>query len=70
MRTEPLTSYLKGVDALKRGDRQEAGRQLARSVGIDKPTPIMEQNLDRLLSGANPNEAIMVLVGSGMLKKE
>jgi len=70
VRTEPLTSYLKGVDALKRGDRQEAGRQLARSVGIDKPTPIMEQNLDRLLSGANPNEAIMVLVGSGMLKKE
>ncbi len=58
MSIEGVKSYIKGVKALDAGDRAEAERLLAESLGIPELTPYMKENLPELL---NSNDAAITL---------
>ena len=57
--TEPLKKYIAARDAMRDGDRDEAVQLLAESVGVEAPTPIMEDSAEALLDS---NDAALVLV--------
>lgn len=60
MDTTALEQYLRSRDALReRGDKTEALRLLAQSVGVANPTPFMEQNVAALV---DLNPAILTLI--------
>ena len=48
MNTEPLKQYLKGREALKEGNKEEALNLLASSLGFEKPTNIMQDSYTKL----------------------
>ena len=59
MNTEPLSLYLEAIEAYKKGDKDEAAKLIADSVGADAPTPFMKETIDQL---TKPNQAILALI--------
>lgn len=59
MNTEPLRNYIKGIEAYKAGNKENALNLIASSVGTDKPTGIMKASLDKLIDS---NDAILTLI--------
>jgi hypothetical protein len=59
MGLEEVKKYIAARDALRKGDRTEALRLLTESIGAEKPTPIMETCVERLLDS---NDAALTLV--------
>jgi len=56
---KPLKDYIKAIAANKDGNREEALQLLTASIGLDKPTRVMEENLDNMLDS---NDAILTLI--------
>ena len=48
MNTAPLEEYIKGVEAFKQGNKEEALALISSSLGADKPTEIMKSSLEEL----------------------
>lgn len=59
MRTEPIKDYIAAITAHKDGNTKEAMSLLARSIGAEKPTAYMHENIRSLL---NSNDAALTLV--------
>jgi hypothetical protein len=62
MSTEPLKKYIQSIEHFKNGNDAEASSLLAESVGIEKSTPYMQENLPKLVNASEPNDAILTLV--------
>ena len=56
---KPLKDYIKAIEANKAGNREEALKLLASSIGLEKPTTIMKDNLDNMLDS---NDAVLTLI--------
>lgn len=59
MDTTALEQYLRARDALRSGDKAEALRLMSQSIGVAKPTPLMEQNVAAL---TDLNTAMLTLI--------
>lgn len=59
MNTEPISDYIEAALAYKDGDKDEALRLLASSMGVNEPTQIMRENLDKLI---DTNMAAMAII--------
>jgi hypothetical protein len=62
MNTEPLKKYIQSLETFKEGHSDEAGILLSQSIGIEKPTLYMKENLSNLLDSKEPNDAVLTLV--------
>jgi len=59
MSTESLRQYVKAARAAGAGDTNAAEAHLAASVGVERITPYMKQNLGKLVDG---DEAVLTVV--------
>jgi len=66
MNVEPLAHYIKSIELLKAGKKQDAETYLASSLGISELTPFMKDNLTKLANSENPHEAILTIIASKM----
>lgn len=57
--TAPLECYIKARDKLINGEREEALRLLSESIGAEKATEFMEENLKELVE---INPAVLTLI--------
>jgi hypothetical protein len=62
MNTEPIKKYIQSIEAFKKGDRANAEIIFSQSIGIQKPTPYIKNNLDELLNPNEPNDVILTLL--------
>lgn len=56
-----IKDYIKAITLQKEGKTEEAKDCLKKAIGIEELTPMMEQAMEKLLDGHNPNDAIIVL---------
>ena len=59
MNTEPLSDYIQGIKELEKGNRDDALRLMAKSIGTKEPSQYMQDNLDKL---AESNPAMLRLI--------
>lgn len=67
---QPIKDYLAAVEALKGNRWEEASRLLASAIGADGDTPIMRENIAKLLTPHTmANYGILKLVASEVSKR-
>lgn len=59
MNTQPISEYLQAAIAYKEGNKEEALELLASSLGVEEPTQIMRENLDKFI---DMNQAALVII--------
>jgi hypothetical protein len=66
---QPIKSYLEAVDLYRAGDREAALQKLTEALGGEKPSAVIEANIDRLLKlGSLPNDAVLRIISTEVTK--
>ena len=60
--TNPLSDFVASQEAYKKGNKDEALSLLAKSVGAQAPTPMMRDNLSKLLGSGEPADVVLTLL--------
>lgn len=68
MNAGPIRDYFKSIEAFKSGDKPEAERLLAASLGLKELTPILKSSLSKVLDPENPNPVVAHLVAHRLIK--
>ncbi len=62
---QPIKDYLAAVDAHRAGDRRAACQSLATAMGADRPSPVIESAIGKLLAPETPaNDVALKLVAN------
>lgn len=70
MKSDPIRDYFKSMAAFKVGNKPEAERFLAASLGLKELTPILKSSLSKVLDPDNPNPVVAHLVAHRVLSDE
>jgi hypothetical protein len=66
---KPIKSYLEAVDLYRAGNREAALQKLAEALGSEKPSAVIEDNLDKLLRPDSlPNDAVLRIISTEVAK--
>lgn len=66
----PIRLYLEAREIYAKGDRDGAAQKLAESIGADKPSPVIINSLDKLMTlDTLPNEAVLQVLATEAAKR-
>lgn len=67
---EPIKLYQEALEKYKQGNKEEAAQKLAQSLGVDEPSDVIRNSIDRLLSANTmPNDAVLKILSTEVSKR-
>lgn len=67
---QPISDYIKAIEAYKAGDTGLAEKEMAAALGIPKLTPYMHDRLKLMVDANHLNTAIVTLLVARSLKED
>lgn len=67
---KPIKLYLEADERLRMGDKEQAARKLAQSMGCNEPSPLILSSVAKLMSyGSTQNDIVLKIISSEVAKR-
>ena len=68
---KPIKLYLEADQRLRMGDKEQAARKLAQSMGCNEPSPLIMSSVEKLMSyGSTPNDIVLKIISSEVARNK